>query len=86
MRTSKGLGIDCPHCGHRANQRRTKKQSQLTREKVYRCSNEDCNFVFATLEEIVRTVTPSANPNPDVNLPMSARAQWCESQRNRKAG
>ncbi|MEC4090121.1 ogr/Delta-like zinc finger family protein [Pseudoalteromonas rubra] len=86
MEVSNGLGMNCPHCGHRAKQRRSKTHSQYTREKVYRCTNETCNFVFATLEEIVRTVASSANPNPNVNLPMSARAQWWESQRNSKVG
>ena len=85
MKLKNGQGIDCPHCGHRAKQRRTEIKSTFTREKVYRCENEHCNHVFATLEEVVRTITPSASPNPAVNLPMSERAKWCESQRNKQA-
>lgn len=85
MNKAKGHGIDCPHCGHRAKQLGTSLRSIYTREKKYRCSNLECNFVFITMEEIVRTVAPSANPNPDINLPMTARAKWCQSQRSQKA-
>ncbi len=81
-----GLGMDCPHCGQRAKQRRTDIKSALTREKVWRCDNDECGHVFVSMEEIVRTITPPMVAKPGINLPMTKRAQWCAEQRAKDAG
>lgn len=69
--SSGGLGITCPHCNMRALQRRTVVMSPLVREKVYRCTNDECGHVFITIEEIQRTVVPPRVLNPSINLPLS---------------
>lgn len=65
-----GLGTNCPHCEQRALLRRSTIMGRLVREKVYRCSNDECGFVFVAIEEIQRTVVPPRTPHPDVTLPL----------------
>lgn len=67
----KGAGITCPHCDHRALLRRTRAISTFTREKTYRCSNDQCGHVFVSVEEIQRTVVMPRQPRAGINLPMS---------------
>ncbi|MCS6134011.1 ogr/Delta-like zinc finger family protein [Shewanella baltica] len=67
----RGAGITCPHCDSRALLRRTKAISELTREKTYRCNNDNCGHVFVSVEEIQRTVVRPRQPRDGVNLPMS---------------
>lgn len=75
MAKGSGIGITCPHCGQRALQKKTNLISNLTREKMYCCSNMYCGHVFVSIEEIQRTVVPSHTPKAGVNLPMTAIAQ-----------
>jgi hypothetical protein len=67
----KGAGITCPHCDRRALLRRTKAISALTREKTYRCNNDNCGHVFVSVEEIQRTVVQPRSPRDGIRLPMS---------------
>ena len=66
-----GAGITCPHCDSRALQRRTRSITPLTREKTYRCNNDECGFIFVSIEEIQRTVVPPRIPRSGINLQMS---------------
>ena len=61
--------IRCPHCGCPAHTRRTEYQSELTRELRYQCTNIDCGHTFVSLEQIVRTISPSAIPSKRIKLP-----------------
>ena len=47
----------------------------LTRQSVYCCVNAECGHTFVALTEIVRTLSPSATPNPSVNLPLSTHVR-----------
>ncbi|HEX8583032.1 MAG TPA: ogr/Delta-like zinc finger family protein [Allosphingosinicella sp.] len=65
--------IACPHCQERAICRTSSQITPLARELLYRCDNDECGHAFISQLEIIRTVTPSARPNPAVHLPLTAR-------------
>jgi len=43
--------------------------SELLRQLRFRCENDDCGHVFAADLVVVRTIVPSACPNPHVRIP-----------------
>ena len=62
--------VKCPHCGQAARLRTSKTLTPLYREIYYHCSNLFCGHTFMATHEIVRTVSPSRTPNPEIVLPM----------------
>ncbi len=58
----------CPHCGSCAKVRSSKEESKLVTKRYLQCQNIECGHTYATMEEIVHTITPSAMPDPSVNL------------------
>jgi DNA-directed RNA polymerase subunit RPC12/RpoP len=66
-----GAGMTCPHCDSRALQRRTRSITPLTREKTYRCNNDECGHIFVSIEEIQRTVVQPRIRREGINLQMS---------------
>ncbi|MFV0595469.1 ogr/Delta-like zinc finger family protein [Shewanella sp.] len=69
--SARGAGITCPHCDSRALLRRTRAITLLTREKTYRCDNDECGHIFVSIEEIQRTVVPPRVSREGVNLQIS---------------
>ena len=67
--------LQCPHCEHPAMRRNSLKITVLTHQAMYYCTNPECGHTFVTLTEIVRTLSPSATPNPSVVLPLSDHAR-----------
>lgn len=67
--------LDCPHCEWPCLVRTSVRLSNLTRETMYACVNVECGHTFVALTEIVRTLSPSATPNPSVNLPISSHVR-----------
>lgn len=67
--------LDCPHCEWPCVIRTSTKLSALTRESMYACTNVECGHTFVGLTEIVRTLSPSATPNPAINLPLSTHVR-----------
>lgn len=65
----------CPHCGMASVVRTSVQQTRLTREIVYACMNEECGHTFVGLLEVVRTLSPSATPDPSINLPLSTHVR-----------
>lgn len=63
--------INCPHCNSRPFVRSSRFFSPTLRELVFICSNAECGHSYAANLEVVRTLSPSAMPNPDIRLPMS---------------
>lgn len=63
--------MKCPHCKKLSLCRTSKEESVLTRSFVYCCSNFECGHVFKAVMEIHYTISPSATPDPSVDLPMS---------------
>ena len=64
--------LHCPHCEAPALIRTSVQITKLTRETTYCCTNAECGHTFNALTEIVRTLSPSATPNPCINLPLSS--------------
>lgn len=63
----------CPHCKSLARCRTSERQSPVTRRIVYQCSNVECGHTFVAMEEVIRTISPSAMPDPHVVLPVYQR-------------
>ena len=66
--------MNCPHCKCIARLHSLHAEGLLFREHVYCCSNPYCGHNFIVRSEVGRTLTPSKIPNPNVNIPISARA------------
>lgn len=49
--------------------------SRLMRELTYACTNPECGHTFVAMTEIVRTLSPSATPDPSVQLPLSSHVR-----------
>lgn len=63
----------CPHCGERAFARNSGKTTETYREIYYHCrALLTCGHVFVVGMEILRTIRPSAMPNPEIRLPITA--------------
>ncbi|WP_206041389.1 ogr/Delta-like zinc finger family protein [Acidovorax sp. SRB_24] len=67
--------LNCPHCETPALIRTSVQITVLTRETTYCCVNPECGHTFCALTEIVRTLSPSATPNPSINLPLSTHVR-----------
>lgn len=61
----------CPHCKARALTRSSKEVSPILREVFYQCPDPECGHTFVVHAEAVRTLSPSAKPDPLVYLPIS---------------
>ncbi len=67
--------LPCPHCEQPAVIRTSVQVSRLTREYMFCCTNPECGHTFVALTEVVRTLSPSATPDPSVCLPMSTHVR-----------
>lgn len=65
------ITIACPHCMAKATAVHSEEISPTLREITYRCNNWRCGHVYAAGLEVVRTLSVSAMPAPDVRLPVS---------------
>jgi len=65
----------CPHCQAKANIRDSEQQSDLVRKIKFQCTDPDCGHTFISLLSVCKTLSPSAKPNPKVNIPLSEKAQ-----------
>ena len=61
----------CPHCKAKAEVRSSKEITPILREISYSCPDPECGHTFVVHAEAVRTLSPSAKPDPLVYLPMS---------------
>ena len=61
----------CPHCKARAQVRTRKEITPILREISYSCPDPECGHTFVVHAEAVRTLSPSAKPDPLVYLPIS---------------
>lgn len=60
----------CPHCGEKTVARSSDQVSRLSKETRCVCQNPECGHTFVTVTQVVRSISPSACPHPDVNLPI----------------
>ncbi len=72
---NEGTRMACPHCGASSEIRTSRVLSKTMRELIYACTNAECGHTFVALTEIVRTLSPSATPDPHVNLPLSSHVR-----------
>lgn len=69
------MNLRCPHCKVWAHVRSSVQITPLLREKYLVCTNAACGHAFAAATEINRTLSPSAIPDPSIQLPFSAHIQ-----------
>jgi predicted RNA-binding Zn-ribbon protein involved in translation (DUF1610 family) len=65
--------IPCPHCGSRAIVRSSEQITELYRELRLSCDNFDCRHTFVASLSVIRTIHPSAIPNPAIVIPTKLR-------------
>ncbi|WP_284336735.1 ogr/Delta-like zinc finger family protein [Comamonas sp. NoAH] len=63
--------VPCPDCGSPCLIRTSRQMSKLTREYYYFCVNAECGGTYGATMEINRRISPSAMPDPAINLPNS---------------
>lgn len=64
--------IKCPHCQGHLRIRNSEQVTPLYREAWVHCVNESsCGFRAKMGMELLHTTCPSAQPNPDVRLPLA---------------
>jgi len=61
----------CPHCQAKATTRHSSQASPILRELIYQCTDVECGHTFVVHAAAVRTLSPSAKPDPLVYLPIS---------------
>lgn len=67
MRASSFL-IRCPHCETRAVVRTSRQENKTLRFLTCQCTNAFCGYTFVASLEAIRTISPSAIPDAEVNL------------------
>lgn len=65
------MAVHCPHCEDLASLRTSKVLTPIFKELRFQCLNVECGHTFVASLEIVRTICPSARPNPKVKLRMA---------------
>lgn len=72
--------IRCPHCESRAIARSSQQLSVTLREITYQCQDVHCGHTYVATLEVVRTLSPSAKPNMEINLPVLKRPARIKSK------
>lgn len=65
------ITLSCPHCRSRVIARTSRELTTTLREITFMCMNAMCGHTFVANLEAVRTLSPSAMPNPAIALPIS---------------
>lgn len=63
--------LNCPHCNSRTYARSSKSLSPTYREITFACADASCGHTFVASLSVLRTLSPSARPNPSVVLPIA---------------
>lgn len=66
--------LSCPHCQHSARVRNSMPMSPLLRVAYVQCTNVACGATFRAHMEFTHTLSPSACPNPAIDLPLADSA------------
>lgn len=69
------IEIKCPHCQESCFGRDSAQLTRTTKEVKCVCKNADCGHTFIAYFEVTKTLSLSAKPHPDVNIPLSKRLQ-----------
>lgn len=69
-RNGEGIpGMRCPHCDSRSTIRSSLTYSSTYRTATYQCINIECGFTWLCALHVLHEMSPSAMPNPSVNIP-----------------
>lgn len=68
------MRMNCPHCGSKSSIRTSRPISRMTRELYCQCTNLNCGHTFVSLVEVVRTLSPSCIPDPDIARQLAGRS------------
>lgn len=66
--------LTCPHCRHGLRVRNSVEQHALLRSTYLQCTNVNCGACFRGTMEITHTLSESACPNPEIDLPLADSA------------
>lgn len=66
--TKQGATPRCPHCSEPAIVRSSRSLSPIYREQLMQCTNALCGFTYVVGAEVIRAISPSAMPNPNVHI------------------
>lgn len=75
-------GLICAHCRAKVRIRTSIGEHLLLRTAYLQCTNEACGATFRAAFEITHTLSPSAMPNPSIQLPMAPSAMRHEAVRS----
>ena len=64
-------GRVCPHCGAPSKIRSSQQITPSYAEQLRWCENPLCGHIWVDSIEAVRTLSPPAVPNPEINIPLS---------------
>lgn len=67
--------IRCPHCRAKSRAVKSREMTLTMREVTYSCTEAHCGHTWVAGLEVMRTLSPSAMPNPAVNIPISSHVQ-----------
>lgn len=67
------MRVKCPHCKSSARIRTSRNITDFTKELYCQCENVMCGHTFVAQIEAVRTISPSATPDPQVELKIGKR-------------
>lgn len=71
---SSAYKLKCPHCRQGIRVRNSVGQHALLRAAYLQCTNLNCGATFRGQFEITHVMSPSACPNPEINLPLADTA------------
>lgn len=84
--SAKPRGMACPHCQHKARVRTSRVETPLVRVKYLQCTNIECGHTFTAREEITETIVPSAQPNPEIHLPLTRQSTTRDGIKSKDGG
>lgn len=70
-----GTRFPCPHCEATSEIRTARMLGATLRESIYACTNPECGHTFVVRASADYTLSPSATPNPRVNMPLSTHVR-----------
>ncbi|MFZ5705709.1 MAG: ogr/Delta-like zinc finger family protein [Pseudomonadota bacterium] len=73
QRRANRLTIECPHCAEPSNVRTSKTITAMYREYYYQCPNIDCGHTWKASLSFIHTISPSACPRMDLDLPQAPK-------------
>lgn len=75
-------GLICAHCRAKVRIRSSLGEHLLLRTAYLQCTNEACGATYRAAFEITHTLSPSAMPNPAIQLPLAPSAMRRDAMRS----